>query len=301
MFKEEILKKLSTIYYLNTKKSIIELNIVKNIEIEANSIHISLEVSNNKDFILLAKKIQKLLKNNCFRDINIEKSTNFPQVFQKKKINFTKKSLLVTGTKGGVGTSSISIALANLIAKKYSKIGLLEVSSNPTILSLLEEGLFKQKHIHQNTLQSINKNIEIINIPKFQKSFIDKALYNKKFDYLIIDLNSSLIHSQKNIVKEYQYNSTLLITTPHSSSYKNVEKYKLYLEKTTQSFFSIVENFSYFIPEGSLQKYYIFNNQKDANCNYKVTKIPIITQSQNTNKNFFQQIEESLKPLLEEI
>ena len=184
-----------------------------------------------------------------------------------------KKTLFLTGGKGGVGKSTVAAGLARSLASNGYQIGLLDadlsgpsqsILFNSSELSVINEEIIPV-YIDNVYLVSIGQVVEnetpLIWSPGVIAETIRTFSVNVKWgnlDLLIIDLSPGLGDIHINLHKLYPLAWILFVTTGSKLAVGDCRREISFFQKMESPILGIVENFAYFTcPEtGKLHKFY---------------------------------------------
>jgi len=139
---ENVKEALKVVLYMPKSDNIVNLNMLKNIEITDGKIRFAIEIPerNKKTEDLLINQSIKALKSAFGDDFPISADDIKVQLPQANGLSNIKNIIAVASGKGGVGKSTIAVNLAVTLAKQGFKTGLLDADiygpSIPTMLKL---------------------------------------------------------------------------------------------------------------------------------------------------------------------
>ncbi|MCX8095559.1 MAG: Mrp/NBP35 family ATP-binding protein [Caldisericia bacterium] len=287
MTKEELFEKLKEIKDPELNKSIIELNMIRNLEINDKKISLDLFLTFGdcplKDKI--KKDVENKLKEIGFENINInlkimskdEIDALKLNIFFKKRKGGIKNIIAIASGKGGVGKSTVTTNLAVSLSKKNLKVGVLDADINgPNIPLML--GIDEKPTVLDGKILPIEKyGIKVISIGFFIEKdnspilwrgpIISKAieeLYDDvlwdKLDFLLIDLPPGTGDETLTVGGSLPIDGVIVVTTPQDVSILDATRSAIAFKKLNVKIIGIIENMSYFICPESGQKYEIFGS-----------------------------------------
>lgn len=280
--KEAILKALSYVEDPDLKKDLVTLNMIKELEINDNQVSFELELTTPacpmKDMLVNACKtaIRTMVSADLLVNINVTSrvTTNRSNAEVLKGI---KNIIAIASGKGGVGKSTVAIELAKSLKKSGASVGILDADihgpSIPVLLGLGES----QPEMQGDKLVPIEKDgLRLMSIgflvPRKQaivwrgpmlasalKQFSSDVLWGD-LDYLIIDLPPGTGDVHLSLIQLIPLNGIIIVTTPDEVSTVDAGKaLDMYTNpQLKQEILGVVENMSYFKPEGSTNAYYLF-------------------------------------------
>jgi len=196
---------------------------------------------------------------------------------RKEPIIGVKKIIAVASGKGGVGKSTIALALARAAAKSGKKVGLVDADIyGPSLAYML--GLRTKPDIVDNLMipimaEGILCNSMGILLGESQPAIwrgpmATKAIHqlfrqtkwdvNGELDVLFIDMPPGTGDIHLTIAQHYQIDGAVLITTPQELALLDVRKAATMFERVNIPILGMIENMSYFIDPDSGNKSYIF-------------------------------------------
>ncbi len=195
------------------------------------------------------------------------------------KLSNVKHIIAVASGKGGVGKSSVTVALALALAKSGYKVGILDADiygpSIPKMMGL--EGYMPlmasdEKHI----IPASNYNVEVMSIGFFigdddaliwrgpmatnaLNQMMHETLWSE-LDYLLIDMPPGTGDVHLSVVGELKVEKAVIVTTPQLVALSDVVRgISMFRNKNINiPIVGIVENMAYFKPEDHDKVYYIF-------------------------------------------
>lgn len=158
----------------------------------------------------------------------------------KRKLDGVGKVILVASGKGGVGKSTISIALAESLQAQGAKVGILDADiygpSIPTMMGINEKPVLEDKkfiplEVRGFQLMSIGFVTPSEGAIAWRGPMATKALYQilgatkwKDLDYLIVDMPPGTGDIHLSILENYQVDSVYMVTIPSLVSCADVER-----------------------------------------------------------------------------
>lgn len=204
--------------------------------------------------------------------------TGHGQVGPKKRVPNVKNIIAISSCKGGVGKSTVTTNIAVTLKNAGYKVGVIDADIyGPSIPHLL--GAVKQKPIadDNNKILPVEANgMKFISFGLFIEEgepviwrgpmlggVLNQFLFDTNWgelDYLILDLPPGTGDVQLSIAQNCELDGVLVVTTPQIISTIDVKKGLKMFEKVSVPILGIIENMSYFVPEDSDKKYFLFGN-----------------------------------------
>jgi len=283
---ESIKEALKTVLYMPKSDNIINLNMVKNIEITDNNLRFAIEIPerNKKTEDLLINQSIKALKAAFGDEFSISTDDINVHLPQANDFSLIKNTIAVASGKGGVGKSTVAVNLAVALAKQGFKTALLDADiygpSVPTMLDLEGAQPGGKEIKGKQYIQPLEKyGVKCVSIGFFvepEKALIwrgamatnaIKQLYQDttwgELDYLIIDLPPGTGDIHLTLVQTLSLTGSLVITTPQKVALDDaVKAIAMFKQKDIEvPVLGIIENMSWFTPkELPENKYYLFGN-----------------------------------------
>lgn len=194
----------------------------------------------------------------------------------KKRIPNVDKVIAVSSCKGGVGKSTVSVNLALSLRNKGFKVGLLDADIyGPSLPILLNKKGAKPEATENKKIKPIEAHgISFIsfglfindNDPVIWRGPMLGGVLNQFFfdtdwgnlDFLIIDLPPGTGDTQLSMVQNTEVDGAVIVSTPQSVAIADTIKGLRMFQQVNIPILGLVENMSYFAPEGKNETYYIF-------------------------------------------
>lgn len=290
---ENILNKLSKIKHPALGKDIIELQIVKNIKTDSDSISFDLQFPKPNDPLRasIKKACFKLLKNTFGAktniDIHLENQVQ-PQTASSQTNEIlpeVKNIIAIASGKGGVGKSTLAVNLATSLAKKNRNIGLIDADifgpSIPKMLNAEKERPFARKEGNKDLIIPIERyGVKVLSIgffidpsdatvwrgPMASNAFRQLITDTDwgKLDYLIVDLPPGTSDIHLTLVQTLAVTGAIIVSTPQAVALADVVKgINMFRNKNINvPILGLVENMAWFTPQELPEnKYYIFGKE----------------------------------------
>ena len=200
-----------------------------------------------------------------------EATVRIPETLRK-----VKNIIGVFSAKGGVGKSEISLNLALSLAKGGYKVGLLDADihgpSQPVLFEASKEIIDVKDKLLLSPLEKRGvKFISMGLIARDQKPvmwrgpMVSGAVMQlmaqtdwQELDYLIIDTPPGTGDAQLTLLQRLPLNAAIIVTTPQDVSISDTKKGIEMIKRLELPILGLIENMSFFKPEKSKKKYYIF-------------------------------------------
>ncbi|MBT3209909.1 MAG: Mrp/NBP35 family ATP-binding protein [Bacteroidetes bacterium] len=303
--KGQVLEVLNKILVPGSDKSVVELNLVKDIEVSEKKIivNVILPEGNFPFKNSIPKVCEKALKDatNNSTEIVINIVSNIAAGAENGKFSNIKNIIAIASGKGGVGKSTIAANLAVTFAKMGSKVGLIDADifgpsipkmfkvegQRPEVLTENEKTIIKPVENYGVKMLSIgffsNPGDAIVWRGPMASSALKQLLFDAdwgKLDYLFIDLPPGTSDIHLTLVQEVPVTGAIMVSTPQEvaiiDAIKGINMFKG--DKVNVPIMGLVENMSWFTPkELPENKYYIFGKDGGKELAEKM-EIPFIGQ-----------------------
>lgn len=269
------------------RKDLVTLNMVKDIKIVRNVIHVEIELTTPA--CPLKDKIQQDCINEIKKDhpgadgIDVKMGA---RVVGKAPASGTsiipgvKNTIAVASGKGGVGKSTVAVNLAASLAKLGASVGLIDADIyGPSIPLML--GIKEKPRVYQDKdtmkmipLESFGVHLMSIgfliddNAPVIWrgpmasgavKQFMSDVEWGE-LDYLIFDMPPGTGDIQLTLCQTIPLTGAVIVTTPQDVSLADARKALKMFERVNVPIMGVIENMSYFIAPDTGKKYDIFGS-----------------------------------------
>ena len=230
---------------------------------------------------------------------NKEATLRIPESLRK-----VKNIIGVFSAKGGVGKSEISLNLSLSLAKKGYSVGLLDADiygpSQPILFKTSKEIIdVKDVHLLSPLEKRGVKFVSMGLIARDQKPvmwrgpMVSGAVMQlmaqtdwQELDYLVIDTPPGTGDVQLTLLQRLPLDAAIVITTPQDVSISDTQKGIEMIKRLELPILGLIENMSFFKPEKSKEKYYIFGKGggKRLSKEYKMellSEIPLVEKTES--------------------
>ena len=230
----------------------------------------------------------------------------------------------IFSAKGGVGKSAIALQLAISLKDKGYKVGLIDADIyGPSQAVLLNSEPGELKITDNKIIEPLNKegisfiSMGLISNEKmpviWRGPMVSGAVMQLlsqtnwgELDYLIIDTPPGTGDVQLTLLQKIPLTGTVIVTTPQNVSISDCRKGIEMIKKLSIPIIGLVENMSWFQPEGSNKKYFLFGKDggKDLAAEYKINllaQLPLIEKKDKKELHDLDQIKTSFETLTDKI
>ncbi len=287
---EKILEVLGGIRHPETKETIVDMGMVREIVYREGDLWIALQFSRANDpFIQSIKKAVMKAVNHAFGEetlksghiqVMVPEAPPVPEVLPG-----VKNIVAVASGKGGVGKSTVAVNLAVALAKQGSKVGLIDADvygpSVPKMFHVEDQRPAAKTKDGAEWITPIEKyGVKLLSVGLFIKpedavvwrgpmaTSALKQLISQgdwgELDYLLIDLPPGTGDVHLTMVQEVPVTGVVIVSTPQDVALADVVKgINMFTgDKINVPVLGIIENMSWFTPEELPDsKYYIFGKE----------------------------------------
>ena len=235
-----------------------------------------------------------------------------------------KNILGVFSAKGGVGKSAISMQIAIALQKKGMKVGLADAdiygpsqsilfNSNPKELELIPNEVMKPlkkegiKFISMGLISN-TKTPVIWRGPMVSGAVMQLLTQTDwgELDYLVVDTPPGTGDVQLTLLQKIPLSSAIVVTTPQEIAISDCKKGIEMLKKLNLPIKGLIENMSWFQPNDSKKKYFLFGEDggKDLADEYKIdllAQLPLIEKEDQKELHDLDQIKAYFETLTDKI
>ncbi len=265
------------------RKSLVELNMIRNIHFLEGQVRFTLVLTTPacplRQFIV--EDCQKAVKQlPGVKEVVVDVTAETPQqkaIPDRQGIDKVKNIIAISSGKGGVGKSTVAVNVAVALAQMGAKVGLIDADiygpNAPTMLGLADAQVMVQKGASGEVLEpAFNHGVKLISmaflIDKDQpviwrgpmlNGIIRQFLYQvqwSELDYLLVDLPPGTGDAQLTLAQAVPMSGVVIVTTPQTVALLDSRKGLKMFQHLGVSILGIVENMSYFVPPDLPEKKY---------------------------------------------
>ncbi|NER05869.1 MAG: Mrp/NBP35 family ATP-binding protein [Okeania sp. SIO3C4] len=265
------------------QKSLVELNMIRNIKVIDGQVKFTLVLTTPacplREFIV--EDCQKAVKQlPGVKEVIVDVTAETPQqkaIPDRQGIDGVKNIIAVSSGKGGVGKSTVAVNVAVALAQMGAKVGLIDADiygpNDPTMLGLADAKVMVQAGVSGEVLEpAFNHGVKLVSmaflIDKDQpviwrgpmlNGIIRQFLYQVQWgdlDYLLVDLPPGTGDAQLTLAQAVPMSGVVIVTTPQTVALLDSRKGLKMFQQLGVSVLGIVENMSYFVPPDMPEKKY---------------------------------------------
>ena len=288
---EQIMNALKHVEDPELHKSIVELNMVRNIQM--NGTEVKLEVVLTIQGCPLKSKIQQDIEESLHAIGASKVAVTFSSMTKEERAVLTEKLkkntrtetgmpsmlrpdsgvqfLTVTSGKGGVGKSTVTINLATALARMGKKVGILEADIYGFSIPAMMETNQKPTMIDQTAIPVISHGVKIMSMGFFTEGnnpvmwrgpmlnkWIQNFLANThwgELDYLLLDLPPGTGDVAIDVAAMIPQAKEIIVTTPHNVASFVASRVGVMAKHTKHEILGIVENMAYYEEQDGSKNY----------------------------------------------
>ena len=285
---DSVLEVLRPVQDPELRKSLVELNMIRNINIDNGVVSFNLVLTTPacplREFIVddCRRAIQQLPG---VKEILVDVSAETPQqkpLPDRTGIAGVKNILAVSSGKGGVGKSTVAVNIAVALAQLGAKVGLIDADiygpNAPTMLGLANAQITVRQGANGEILEpAFNHGVKLVSMGflidpdqpviwrgPMLNGVIRQFLYQVEWgelDYLIVDMPPGTGDAQLTLAQAVPMAGAVIVTTPQTVALLDSRKGLKMFQQLGVPVLGIVENMSYFIPPDMPdRKYDIFGS-----------------------------------------
>ena len=270
------------------RKSLVELNMIRNIEINNGHVAFTLVLTTPacplREFIVedCKKAIQTLPG---VASIDVEVTAETPQqksLPDRTGVPGVKNIIAVSSGKGGVGKSTVAVNIAVALAQAGAAVGMLDADiygpNVPTMLGLTQTSVEVRKEADGDVLEpAANYGVKLVSMGflidpdqpviwrgPMLNGIIRQFLYQVDWgalDYLVVDLPPGTGDAQLTLAQAVPMAGVVIVSTPQTVALLDARKGLKMFQQLGVPVLGVVENMSYFIPpDRPDQQYDIFGS-----------------------------------------
>lgn len=273
---ESVLDVLKPVEDPELRKSLVALNMIRNVAIEAGNVSFTLVLTTP------ACPLKELIVDDCKRavktldgvtDVQVEVTAETPTqaaIPDRQGIDGVKNILAISSGKGGVGKSSVAVNVAVALAQTGAKVGLLDADiygpNGPKMLGLGDAKVMVQAGADGKEVlePAFNHGVKLVSMAflidrdqpviwrgPMLNGVIRQFLYQVSWgdlDYLIVDMPPGTGDAQLTLAQAVPMAGVAIVTTPQEVALLDSRKGLKMFEQLGVPVLGIIENMSYFIP-----------------------------------------------------
>lgn len=270
----KILEVLRPVQDPELRKSLVELNMIRNVQVEAGNVSFTLVLTTP------ACPLRQFIVEDCERavktlpgveTVTVEVTAETPQqkaLPDRTGIAGVKNILAVSSGKGGVGKSTVAVNVAVALAQAGAKIGLIDADiygpNAPTMLGLVDAKVKVQGANGEVLEPAFNYGVKLVSMGflidpdqpviwrgPMLNGIIRQFLYQVtwgELDYLIVDMPPGTGDAQLTLTQAVPMAGAVIVTTPQTVALQDARRGLRMFQQMQVPVLGIVENMSYFIP-----------------------------------------------------
>ncbi|HHP7231482.1 MAG TPA: Mrp/NBP35 family ATP-binding protein [Xenococcaceae cyanobacterium] len=280
---QSILEVLRPVQDPELQKSLVELNMIRNVAVEGEKVSFTLVLTTPacplREFIVedCQNAVKKLAG---VKTVEVEVTAETPQqksLPDRQSVPGIKNIVAISSGKGGVGKSSVAVNVAVALAQTGAKVGLLDADiygpNAPNMLGLADAKVMVKQGSEGEILEpAFNYGVKLVSMAflidpdqpviwrgPMLNGIIRQFLYQVEWgelDYLIVDMPPGTGDAQLTLAQAVPMAGAVIVTTPQTVSLLDARRGLKMFQQLGVNLLGIVENMSYFIPPDLPDKSY---------------------------------------------
>ena len=246
------------------KKDIVELDLVREVVVDENTVHVTVEVSNPA--LHSRKRMEEAvsfqLKKELGNDVQVRVTVNAlsgDRANVRKVLPKVKHIIAIASGKGGVGKSTITANLAAGLAQRGFSVGLVDADIYGPSMPIMMGLSGRPEGLDGKTMEPLtNHGVQVISIGflvdpdqatiwrgPMATQALDQLLRQthwKELDYLIVDLPPGTGDIQLSLSQRVPLTGAVIVTTPQDIALADARKGVAMFEKVGVPILGLVEN-----------------------------------------------------------
>jgi ATP-binding protein involved in chromosome partitioning len=290
---ESVLEVLQPVQDPELQKSLVDLNMIRNVAIEGGTVRFTLVLTTPacplREFIV--EDCQKAVKTlPGVEQVDITVTAETPQqknsLPDRQGVPGVKNIIAVSSGKGGVGKSTVAVNLAVSLAQAGAKVGLIDADiygpNAPMMLGLDKTAIKVEQGAQGEVLEpAFNHGVKLVSMGflidqdqpviwrgPMLNGVIRQFLYQVNWgelDYLIVDMPPGTGDAQLTLAQAVPMAGAVIVTTPQNVALSDARRGLKMFQQLGIRVLGIVENMSYFVPPDMPDRQYdIFGSEGGA-------------------------------------
>ncbi|MGQ4649846.1 P-loop NTPase [Lyngbya aestuarii] len=285
------------------RKSLVELNMIRNIKIDNGAVKFTLVLTTPacplREFIV--EDCQKAVKQlPGVTEVVVDVTAETPQqksLPDRQGIGGVNNIIAISSGKGGVGKSTVAVNVAVALAQLGAKVGLIDADiygpNAPTMLGLADAKVMVQQGPQGEVLEpAFNHGVKLVSMAflidpdqpviwrgPMLNGIIRQFLYQVNWgelDYLIIDMPPGTGDAQLTLTQAVPMAGAVIVTTPQTVALLDSRRGLKMFQQMGVQVLGIVENMSYFIPPDMPDREYDLFGSGGGEKTSKELNIPLL-------------------------
>jgi len=299
---ESILEVLRPVQDPELQKSLVELNMIRNVKVDGGKVSFTLVLTTPacplREFIVedcqtAVKKLPGV------ESVDVEVTAETPQqksLPDRQSVTDVKNIIAISSGKGGVGKSSVAVNVAVALAQAGAKVGLLDADiygpNCPNMLGLKDANITVKGEKGEILEPAFNYGVKLVSMAflidpdqpviwrgPMLNGIIRQFLYQVEWgelDYLIVDMPPGTGDAQLTLAQAVPMAGAVIVTTPQTVSLLDARRGLKMFQQLGVNLLGIVENMSYFIPPDMPDKNYDLFGSGGGERTAQELKIPLL-------------------------
>lgn len=290
---ESVLEVLQPVQDPELQKSLVDLNMIRNVAIEGGTVRFTLVLTTPacplREFIV--EDCQKAVKTlPGVEQVDVTVTAETPQqknsLPDRQGVPGVKNIIAVSSGKGGVGKSTVAVNLAVSLAQAGAKVGLIDADiygpNAPMMLGLDKTAIKVEQGAQGEVLEpAFNHGVKLVSMGflidqdqpviwrgPMLNGVIRQFLYQVNWgelDYLIVDMPPGTGDAQLTLAQAVPMAGAVIVTTPQNVALSDARRGLKMFQQLGIRVLGIVENMSYFVPPDMPDRQYdIFGSEGGA-------------------------------------
>ncbi|ELR98496.1 Mrp/NBP35 family ATP-binding protein [Gloeocapsa sp. PCC 73106] len=300
---QSVLEVLKPVQDPELHKSLVELNMIRNIQIKGDHVSFTLVLTTP------ACPLREFIVEDCQKavmglpgvsKVDVKVTAETPQqksLPNQQSIPGVNNILAISSGKGGVGKSTVAVNVAVALAHLGAKVGLLDADiygpNTPTMLGLSQAKVVVRQGPQGEVIDpAFNHGVKMVSMGflidpdqpviwrgPMLNGIIRQFLYQVQWgelDYLIVDMPPGTGDAQLTMAQAVPMAGVVIVTTPQTVSLIDARRGLKMFEQLGVHVLGIVENMSYFIPPDLPDRQYDIFGSGGGSKTAQELKVPLL-------------------------